>query len=290
MKKIPRDQSLRRKTFLVQLFGSRELLLNLALREIRGQYKRTILGQLWSLANPIAAMIVYTIVFGFILQVNPPSGNPSGINIFGVWLLCGLLPWTFFSTTLQRAIGSLVLNSGLIQKVYFPRFVLPISVVLSVGYNWLFEMALLFIVLLFLGVTPFPWMLGTLGIMFLLAFFATGLSLMLAIANVHFRDTQYLATVLLQIWMYLTPVVYPLTLVEVQSDKFGELFGTNISILDLYQINPLARFVEVFRNLLYDNASPNTNDVLYLAAASAVSLIVGILIFQRAEKGLAEIL
>ncbi len=87
--------------YLKEVFGSRELLANLTLREIRGQYKRTIFGQLWSLANPLAAMVVYTFVFAFIFRVHPDPGVPSGLNVFALWLLCGLLPWTFFQNVVN---------------------------------------------------------------------------------------------------------------------------------------------------------------------------------------------
>src|SRR5680860_867696 len=118
--------------YLKEVLDSRELLANLTLREIRGQYKRTIFGQLWSLVNPLASMLVYTLVFAFILRVTPPPGDPSGLNIFPVWLLCGLLPWSFFANVVQQGMGSILGNVGLVQKVYFSRIVLPLSKVGSV--------------------------------------------------------------------------------------------------------------------------------------------------------------
>lgn len=276
--------------YLKEVLDSRELLANLTLREIRGQYKRTIFGQLWSLVNPLASMLVYTLVFAFILRVSPPPGDPSGLDIFPVWLLCGLLPWAFFANVVQQGMGSILGNAGLVQKVYFTRIVLPLSKVGSVGYNWLFEMGVLVVVLALVGAFVWPWLPLVVVTMALLAMFAAGLSLMLAVANVHFRDTQYFVSILFQIWLYLTPIIYPISLVETQSAKYGGLFGTSITVLDIYRFNPLERFVAVFRQLLYDNRWPNGDDFVLCVLWAFIALTVGLLVFRRSEKGLAEAL
>lgn len=277
-------------SYLKEVLSSRELLVNLTLREIRGKYKRTIFGQLWSLANPLALMVIYTLVFAFIIRVTPEPGDPSGLDVFAVWLLCGLLPWTFFANVVSAGAGSLVANAGLIQKVSFSRIVLPLSLVGSSIYNWLFEMAVLLVVLLIIGSFVLPWIPFMLVIMALLAVFATGVALMLAIANVYFRDTQYFLSIVLQIWMYLTPIIYPASLVGVQSEKIGGLFGTDISVETIYNLNPMVHFLEVFRNLLYDNRWPALEEWLICAAWAAGSLLIGMLVFQRNEKKLAEAL
>ena len=277
-------------SYLQEVLSSRELLYNLTSREIRGQYKRTIFGQLWSLVNPLATMLVYTIVFAFILRVTPAPGDPSGLDVFPVWLLCGLLPWTFFATVINTGMGSLIANSGLIQKVYFSRIVLPLSTVGSVGFNWLFEMGVLVVVLMICGAWVLPWLPLVILMMVILAVFAAGLALMLAIANVYFRDTQYFMGILLQMWMYLTPIIYPVSLIQTESDRIGGLAGTSITVYDIYRLNPMERFVEIFRNLLYDNRWPQMNDVVYCALAALIAFAIGLWVFRRNEKGLAEAL
>ncbi|WP_374007762.1 ABC transporter permease [Leifsonia sp. LS-T14] len=277
-------------SYVKEVLSSRELLANLTLREIRGQYKRTILGQLWSLVNPLASMLVYTIVFAFILRVQPAPGDPSGLDIFALWLLCGLLPWNFFAGVVQTGMGSLLANAGLVQKVYFTRIVLPLSYVGSIGFNWLFEMGVLLIVLVLCGSFVWPWIPLVLVTMVILAVFAAGLALMLAVANVHFRDTQYFVSILMQIWLYMTPIIYPISLVAAQSDKVGGLLGTDITVLDIYRLNPMERFVEVFRNMLYDNRWPDGGDYLYIVVSALIAFALGVLIFRRSEKGLAEAL
>lgn len=276
--------------YLKEVIASRELLVNLVSREVKGKYRRTVFGQLWSLANPLALMLIYTLVFGLIFRSNPPPGDPSGLDVFPLWLLCGLLPWIFFANVLSLGTGSLVANANLIQKVYFTRIVLPLSIVGSSAYNWLFEMAVLVIALSIAGAFVLPWIPMMLVVMILLAIFATGIALMLSVANVYFRDTEYFLTIILQIWMYLTPIIYPLSLVESASKSVGPLLGTPITLFDIYRLNPMEHFVALFRQVIYDNRFPNLDDMLICLAWAVGSLVIGILVFRRNERNLAEAL
>jgi lipopolysaccharide transport system permease protein len=276
--------------YLKEVWASRELLVNLTQREIKGKYKRTVFGQLWSLVNPLALMLIYTLVFSFILKVKPDPGSPSGLNVFALWLLCGLLPWTFMSVVINSGLASLVSSANLIQKVYFSRIVLPLSNVGASIYNWLFEMAVLVIALSIVGGFVLPWLPLVLVAMLLIAMFAAGIALMLSVLNVYFRDTQYFITLLLQIWMYLSPIIYPETLVEADSAKIGGLFGTNITVAGLYGLNPMEHFVALFRQLLYDERWPNGSDFLICAGWAIASLVIGVWVFRRNERKLAEIL
>ena len=276
--------------YVKEVLSSRELLANLTLREIRGKYKRTVFGQLWSLVNPVATMLIYTFVFFFIFRVQPDAGDPSGLDIFPLWLLCGLLPWTFLANVVNQGLLSLVNNQNLIQKVYFTRIALPLSIVGATGFNWLFEMGVLVVALSIFGAFVLPWLPFVLLTMVLLAVFATGLALLLSIANVHFRDTQYLVTIVLQIWMYLTPIIYPISLVEAQSDAVGGILGTPVTLLGIYELNPMYHFVEVFRQLLYDNRWPDPTNVLSAVAWAAVVFTAGLAVFRRNERNLAEAL
>jgi len=277
-------------SYIKEVLGARELLSNLVLREVRGQYKRTIFGRLWSLVSPLASMLVYTFVFSFVFKVQPAKGDPSGLDVYAVWLLCGLLPWTFFANAVSSGMGSLVANAGLITKVYFPRLVLPVSAVFSVAYNWLFEMLILVLAILLVGGFVWPWLPFVVLMMVVLALFAAGIALLLSIANVYFRDTQYLLSIILQIWMYMTPIVYPITLVADQSARIGGLLGTPVTILDIYTLNPMLHFVEVFRTLLYDNTWPEVSDVVACVIWAVVAVVLGVWAFSRKEKRLAELL
>jgi lipopolysaccharide transport system permease protein len=275
-----------------ELWASRELLANLTLREVRGKYKRTVFGQLWSLVNPLALMLIYSFVFLFIFRIRPDEGDPSGLDNFALFLLCGLLPWTFFAAVINAGAGSLVANAGLIQKVSFNRIVLPLSQVGSAAYNWMFEMGVLVVALSIavgvLGGIMLQWVPIMILAMVLLAVFAAGLALMLSIANVYFRDTQWFLSILLQMWFYLSPIIYPSSMVTSASEELGGIWGPVLA--NVYQLNPIVHFVGVFRNLLYDNRFPALEEWLICVAWSIGTFVIGILVFRAKSKNLAEAL
>jgi len=271
-------------SYIRELIASRELLANLTMRDVKGKYRRTVFGQLWSLINPLALMLVYTIVFSFIFRANPEPGDPSGLDVYPLWLMSALLPWLFFTRVVNGGITTLVSNAGLIKKVYFPRVVLPLAVVGSTGFTWLNEMGLLAIVLLIFGAWVLPWLPLVVIFMILLALFAAGVAMLLSIANVYFRDIQHFTTILLQLWMYLTPIIYPVALVEnVAADK-GEW------ILTVYRLNPMERFAAAFRDLLYNNRFPALDDTLVCIVVGVSVFALGFWAFVRNEKKLAEVL
>jgi ABC-2 type transport system permease protein len=270
--------------YLRRLLSSHELLANLVMRDVKGKYRRTFFGQLWSLFNPLAMMLVYTLVFSIIVRAQPRPGDPSGLDIYPLWLMSGLLPWLFFSRVVQGSIASIISNAGLIKKVYFPRMALPLAAVGSVGFSWVVEMAVLVVALLAFGAFLWPWLPLLVIFMVLLAFFAVGIGMLLAIANVYFRDIQHFTAILLQLAMYLTPIVYPISLVETAAERYG------FWILDLYRLNPMERFVMVFRNLVYDNRWPDPVDALLCLVWAAAVFALGSWVFQRQEKKLAELL
>ena len=277
-------------SYLREIWQSRELLQNLTNREVRGKYRRTALGQLWSLANPIAAILIYTFIFSFIFRLPAQVGDPSGLNNYALWLVCGLLPWLFFNRVLTLGTESLVANAGLIQKVYFPRIVLPLSLANATFFTWLLEMGVLVVALSLLGSFVLPWLPLVALFMVVFALFSVGLSMIFSIINVYFRDLSYLLTIILQFWFYLTPILYPVELVATQSDKLGGLIGTPITLFDIYSLNPVAGFIEIFRNLLYDNRVPDLSTVLIAGAWMLSAFGVGAWMYSRKEKMLAELL
>lgn len=270
--------------YVRELVAARELLSNLVMRDVKGKYRNTVLGQLWSLINPLATMVVYTLVFSFIFRARPSPGDPSGLDNYPLWLLCGLLPWIFFRAVVSGGLASLTSNAGLIKKVYFPRLVLPFAVTGSSAVTWVIELALLCVVLSVVGAFVLPWVPLVVVLMALLALFATGLGMALAIVTVYFRDTQHFVSIALQLWMYLTPIVYPLSLVEQATA------GKPDWILFVYRLNPMERFVSVFRELLYDNRWPSLADSLFCAVAAVLMFAIGLTVFRAFEKRLAVLL
>jgi ABC-2 type transport system permease protein len=274
-------------TTIAQLRGSRELLSNLTMREVRGKYKRTALGQLWSLINPLAIMLIFTVVFGLVLKVIVPPGDPSGLDVFALWLVCALLPWNFMNNAVSGGMGTLVGNANLIKKVYFPREVLVAATVLSWDVTFLTEMGVLAVVLLAFGSMPLPWLPLVLVFMALLTVFALGVGLALSVANVYFRDTQHFVGIFMQLWFYATPIVYPISYVRDAADKL-KAHGWDIPVEFLYRLNPMERFTNVFRNLLYDNRFPSLSDSMYCLGAAVVSVALGYFVFTRFEGRMAE--
>jgi ABC-type polysaccharide/polyol phosphate export permease len=271
-------------TTISELVNSRELLLNLTMREVKGKYRRTMFGQIWSLIHPLSTMLVYTIVFGFIFRARIETGDPSGLTIYPLWLMSALLPWQFFVRVVNGAMVSLTSNGSLIKKVYFPRMNLPLASVGATGFTWLLEMGVLTLVLIICGSFVWPYLFFVVLAMVLLAMFAAGFGLLLAIANVYFRDMQHLFGIALQLWMYLSPIIYPITLVETAAAHHGAW------IIDLYRLNPMVHYVEVFRNFLYDNRWPELNDSLFCVVFSFAILALGFFAFSRNESKLAEML
>jgi len=269
------------------LRSSREVLGNLTMREVRGKYKRSVLGQTWSLLNPIAALAIYTVVFGFVLRADPGPGNPSGIDNFTLWLACALLPWNFFSATVTGGMNALLGNANLLQKVYFPRYTLVAAAMLSTMVTFGFELLVLTVVALLFGSHIWVWIPLILIFVALLAAFGLGIALMLSIANVYFRDTAQFVGIGMQVWFYATPIVYPISLITAKEDLWRSN-GRDFPLTTVYELNPMARFVTVFRNMFYDNRLPDWSDMGYCVAAAGLSVALGAWVFSRWQSRVAE--
>ncbi|RIJ71414.1 ABC transporter permease [Nakamurella silvestris] len=266
---------------VTEIKASRELLLNLTKREVKGKYKRSIIGQGWSLLNPIAQLAIFSVVFGLVLKAGPDRGDPSDLNVFALWLGAGLLPWAFFAGSVTSGMSSIVANAGLITKVYFPRWVLVVSAVMANLVNFSIELAVLTVAIILFGGGPLIFVPLVAVTAIVLALFALGVAMLFAVANVYFRDTEHLIGILMQVWFYATPIVYPIHLVVDQMGKgsVGEF---------IYRLNPMERFVEVFRNLLYDNRLPEIGDVVACLVSTAIALTLGIWLFSRKQDLFAE--
>lgn len=266
------------------LAARRELLSNLTMRELRTKYKRSVLGWAWSLANPLASMLIFTVVFRVFLKVSPPIGEPSGLNNFALFLLCGLLPWSFFSNAVNGSIGAVIGNAALVKKVYFPRSILVFASVGAWGVSFLIEMAVLIVGLLVAGNFILPWLIPLVFVVAVLIAFASGLALMLAAMNVHFRDVQHLFGIVMQLWFYATPIVYPLTLVPARA----HVLGRSLPLRSLYQLNPMVGFVEAIRDCIYDLRFPAASSMGYLLVVSGATFALGLYVFARLEPRMAE--
>ncbi len=253
----------------------RELLYFLVWRDIKVRYKQTALGVAWIVLQPVVSMVVFSVLFGGLLKV------PSGGVPYPIFAYAALLPWNYFASSLTRSSTSIVGSAHLITKVYFPRLVIPMAGVLS----GLVDFGVAFLVLIglmaYYGVMPTPATI-LLPLFLLLAMLtALGFGLWLSALNVRFRDVNHLIPFLVQIWMYVTPVVYGSTLIP---ERFRFLLG----------LNPMTGVVEGFRWALLGNrlADAQAPDVLF-AISIAIALLVlvsGALFFTRTEQEFADVI
>lgn len=258
-----------------ELVAARELLRNLVLRDLRGRFKRSTLGMLWSLINPLASMLIYATVFKYVVKAQPAPGDPSGLENFALWLLCGLLPWAFFSTGTSAGMRAIVDNAGLVRKVYFPRHVLVAGAIGALQVTFLIELALLSVALLIAGNGVLLWLPVLVPILVLLLVFTFGVTLILASLYVYFRDLAHLWTVIVQAGFYAVPVIYPLSL----------LHGVPLTLV---KYNPLTIFVTSIRNVIYDLRMPVGSHWLEMLGWAVVMFVVGAFTFRRLESRFAE--
>jgi ABC-2 type transport system permease protein len=261
------------------------LLVNLTLREIKGQYKKTVLGRLWSLLNPLANIAVYSLVFGILVKIPPPVGTNSGLHSFALWVACGIIPWGFVATGTSLGRGALADNAGLLTKVYFPRFVLPTSIILALASTFLTELVA---VALFVGVAGGgPRILFRLAalipIVILNTAFVLGISLILSVGMVYFGDIQHIWGIFLQLWMYASAVVLPFSLVQQ-----AQATHPGLPIEFLFQLNPAYQFVEAYRNVLYDFDVPSPTRWLVMLAWAVGAMLIGSLVFRKFSARIVE--
>jgi len=271
-------------TKLAEYISSKDLLVNLTLRELRTKYKRSLLGWLWSLLNPLAIMVILTLVFGVFLKIRPPTGSPSGLKSFPLFLLCGLLPWTFLVNGTNGSINSLMTNANLIKKSYFPRELLVASQVLAWFISFLIEMLLLATVFLVVGHLNPLYLPMVVLVMIALAVFVTGLGLALSAANVYFRDVQHLVVIAFQVWFYVTPVLYSIDEVP----EHVRVLGRELPARSLYMLNPMVNFVEAIRDSLYHHRLPSGARSGFVLLVSLLTFVAGLSVFLKLEGRMTE--
>ena len=261
---------------LRDLWEYRELLYFLVWRDVKVRYKQTLLGAAWAILQPTLTMVVFTIFFGRLAKIGS-EGVP-----YPIFSYVGLLPWTFFAQGLTQSSNSLVGSSHLITKVYFPRLVIPLATVLA----GVVDFALAFLVLL--GLMAFYGIVPTVAVLALPAFFMLAFLVALAAGawlsalNVEYRDVRYVVPFLVQIWLFVTPVIYPAKAVVGKLQEFG-LPGW------LYGLNPMVGVVEGFRWALLGIGTPPGPVIWASAAVTAVALVTGATYFRRMEKTFADV-
>jgi len=254
-----------------ELWRYRDLLWILVNRDIKLLYKQTALGFGWVALQPLIGANILALIFGRFAKL-PSDGAPYLLFVF-----CGLTAWTYFSNSMQRASNSLIRNSQLVSKVYFPRMLIPLATMFAVLVDFAVMIVMLFIFMGFYRVPATFRLLAIPGFLLLMMLAATGVALWFSAVSVKYRDTSYALPFFAQIWMYASPVVYPTSMVPAQWQS-------------LFALNPAVGFVEGFRWAVLGHSALNLNILLLTIAMSLFLLFSGAFFFRRVERGFADII
>lgn len=253
------------------LYQYRDLLLTWTVREIKVRYKQSVVGGLWAVLQPLSLMIVFTLVFSFLARV-PTDGIP-----YPIFSYTALLPWLFLSTSISFAVPSLVNNLNLVTKIYFPREILPIA---SVGAAFLdFSIAsIIFLGMMLIFQVSFSWTMLWVPLLLIIQTLLTlGLVLFMSALNVFYRDIRFVIPLATQIWMYATPIIYPVTLVPERFRPF-------------YMLNPMAGLIDSYRRVILLGQPPVWSYVTFSAVLAVLIFIGGYIYFKRSEGMFADMI
>lgn len=254
---------------LTEFWQRRSLLWHMTVRHLRGQYKQSVLGYAWAFVNPLSQMLILSFVFSVILRI------PSQDVPYPLFLLVGLVPWIFFSGTVSSATDSVVGAASLVTKVYFPREVLPTAAMLTKLVDLGFGILILIGLMVYFGHPP-EWTAVWLPVLFFIhILFMLGLAFPLAALNVYFHDVRFLVGVVLLMWFYMTPVIYP---VELVPDRYRILFD----------LNPNSLFINAYRRVLLEGVDPGLDRVFLGTVIALLTFLIGYYLFKRMESGFAD--
>jgi len=255
---------------LTALVDSRDLLRNFLSRDLRVRYKASTLGIVWSLLNPLFMMLVYTVVFSIVLRA-----GAAGIDNYPIWFLAGFLPWTFFATALQSGSSALLSHAPLLQKVYFPRELLPISMTLANLVNLGIAFAVLYPFAVYVNGFTALGLIALLAVTAALFLMAAGLAMILSVLLVYFRDVEFLLGLLLTAWFFMTPIVYQFSTVPEHLQPY-------------FRLNPVLPFVNAYRDVLVDADVPSLRRLAACAVIGIVTFIASYAGFNRLKRRIAE--
>lgn len=250
-----------------KIYQYRELLKTNIQKEVRGKYKKSFLGILWSFLNPLLQIAVYAIIFPLILKNTQDN--------YVVFLCVGLIPWTFFVTTITQCTSTVINNGNIIKKVYFPREILPISIVTSNTINFLISTLIIIAFILFNGMNLTKYILFYPLILLVQYILLLAISFILSAVTVYLRDLEHLVGVVLQVLFYATPIVYASTSIP-----------TNFQFI--MKINPMASIIDAYRNIFYYQTCPDIKSILIWLAISVALCFIGYKTFHKLQKGFAE--
>ena len=254
---------------LAKLREYRDLFYTLSAHRIRVRYKQSVLGVLWAILQPLSMMLIFTFIFSYIARI-PSEGAP-----YAIFAYTALLPWNYFSSGVANATNSLVSHSQFVTKVYFPREILPITYVVAALFDFLVASILLGGLMIYYHVALTLNALYALPIIVVLSCLALAISFFFSATQVRFRDIGVAVPLLLQLWLFATPVIYPLSAVPLR-------------LRPIYTLNPLVGVIENFRQVMLRGSAPNLKSLLGSAIVSLVLLLVSYIYFKRVEATMAD--
>ena len=251
-----------------EIFQYREMIFSLVKRDLRGRYKGSVLGFLWTFINPLLQLLVYTMVFSIIMR--------SGIKDYYMFLFVALVPWIFFSTSLTGGSSCIIAQQDMVKKIYFPREVLPIAHVTSQFINMLFCFLVIFAVLI-IGryQINFKALLCLPVVMIVEYILALGITMVVAAVTVYLRDVEYILGILTMAWQFWTPVMYGVDMVPVQLQK-------------IFYLNPMTPIIVAYRKILYEGQVPQLSTLVSGALMGGIILVVGWMLFHCLQKHFVE--
>ncbi len=247
----------------------RELTGNLVRREVLARYKQSLLGPAWALLQPLLLMLTFTFVQTFVKF--PSDGLP-----YPIFAYSALLPWTMFQSAVTLSTPSIVLNAGIIKKIYFPREVFPVAATLVSLFDFFMAFTVLLGLMWYYDVTPNPWIALLPVLLIIQLTFSLGVGLITSALGTFKRDIIFAAFFVLQIWMYASPVIYPLSAVPAEWKT-------------LYLLNPMAGIIDSFRTVMIGSGPPDTMALAFGAAGALLALIVGYSVFKGLERWYADV-
>ncbi len=267
------------RQWLKELWSYRNLVYNLVSRDLKVRYKNSVLGVVWSWLNPLLMMLIFTFVFGVLYE-------RQDLPNYHILFLSAMLPWNFFVGAVMGGIPSVVSNASLIKKVYFPREVLPISVVLSSLVNFLIALPVFFILAALSGIWPTAHVLLLPIPILIEVIFAIGIALILATLEVFYRDTHMLMDVGMQAWFFLTPVIYPVKSLPAQVTLLGITFNPQLWI---FRLNPMASIINTYQDILYYGTLTAVDFLSRTAVTAILILIFGYWFFRHHSGKFGEV-
>jgi ABC-type polysaccharide/polyol phosphate export permease len=264
--------------YATQVWSYRGLIGNLAQRELKSRYKRSVLGWMWSLINPASTLLIYTVVFGTVMRIDPPVAGNGTLKSFALYLFSALLIWNFFNGVVVGSMGALIGAGPLLKKVYFPPECPAIANVLTVLIQTGIEAGILVTVMIIAGNVSWTFLLFP-YLLLMLGMFSLGIGMVLSLLNVYLRDINYLVGIVMNLLFYGTPIVYPYTLVQENAPRWVEILVT---------LNPLTQFVGASRDIFYLLQVPSPARMIGITAVSIVTFAGGWTIFTAKSKDVSE--